>query len=226
MRVTLQPFDVSGAETQSAHDDEDDMTTMRIGVVAIALSMAAGLVLDGGSTQPPGKDRNLSGTTGSSKRMADGKEWTTSNLNVNTPSSYCYEDAESNCRRYGRLYTWESAQRGCQSLGGGWRLPTDDEWRQLATRYGGLVDDSPDKGKAAFTALLSGGTSGFNAVFAGTRSAAGQYERLETHGMYWTSSVTDQNSAPFYNFGKGGQGVSRHVQGGKQLALSVRCVSP
>ena len=226
MRVTLQPFDVSGAETQSAHDDEDDMTTMRIGVVAIALSMAAGLVLDAGSTQPPGKDRNLSGTTGSSKRMADGKEWTTSNLNVNTPSSYCYEDAESNCRRYGRLYTWESAQRGCQSLGDGWRLPTDDEWRQLATRYGGLVDDSPDKGKAAFTALLSGGTSGFNAVFAGTRSAAGQYERLETHGIYWTSSVTDQNSAPFYNFGKGGQGVSRHVQGGKQMALSVRCVSP
>ena len=226
MRVTLQPFDVSGAETQSAHDDENDMTTMRIGVVAIALSMAAGLVLDGGSTQPPGKDQNLSGTTGSSKRMADGKEWTTSNLNVNTPSSYCYEDAESNCRRYGRLYTWESAQRGCQSLGDGWRLPTDDEWRQLAKHYGGLVDDSPDKGKAAFTALVSGGTSGFNAVFAGTRSAAGQYERLETHGMYWTSSVTDQNSAPFYNFGKGGQGVSRHVQGGKQMALSVRCVSP
>ena len=202
------------------------MTTMRIGVVAIALSMAGGLVLDAGSTKPPGKDQSLSGTTGSSKRMADGKEWTTSNLNVNTPSSYCYEDAESKCRRYGRLYTWESAQRGCQSLGDGWRLPTDDEWRQLATHYGGLVDDSPDKGKAAFTALVSGGTSGFNAVFAGTRSAAGQYERLETHGLYWTSSVTDQNSAPFYNFGKGGQGVSRHVQGGKQMALSVRCVSP
>ena len=202
------------------------MTTMRIGVVAIALSMVSGPVLDAGSTQTPGKDQNLSGTPGSSERMADGKEWTTSNLNVNTPSSYCYEDAESNCRRYGRLYTWESAQRGCQSLGGGWRLPTDDEWRQLATHYGGLVDDSPDKGKAAFTALLSGGTSGFNAVFAGTRSAAGQYERLETHGIYWTSSATDQNSARFYNFGKGGQGVSRHVQGGKQMAVSVRCVSP
>ena len=202
------------------------MTTMRIGVVAIALSMACGLVLDAGSTQRPGKDQNLSGTTGSSKRMADGKEWTTSNLNVDTPSSYCYQDAESNCRRYGRLYTWESAQRGCQSLGSGWRLPTDDEWRQLAKHYGGLVDDSPDKGKAAFTALLTGGTSGFNAVFAGTRSAAGQYERLEAHGIYWTSSATDQNSARFYNFGKGGQGVSRHVQGGKQMAVSVRCVSP
>jgi hypothetical protein len=160
---------VSRAETHSAitHDDDDDMTTMRIGVVAIALSMARGLVLDAGSTQRPGKDENLSGTTGFSKRMADGKEWTTSNLNVNTPSSYCYDDAEANCRRYGRLYTWESAQRGCQSLGNGWRLPTDDEWRQLATRYGGLGNDSPATGKAAYTALLSGGTSGFNAVMGG-----------------------------------------------------------
>ena len=228
MRARLHVGDVNGAERHSAitHDDEDDMTTMRIGVVAIALSMACGLVLDAGSTQRPGKDQNISGTTGSSKRMADGKEWTTSNLNVNTPSSYCYQDAESNCRRYGRLYTWDSAQRGCQSLGDGWRLPTDDEWHQLAKHYGGLVDDSPDKGKAAFTALLSGGTSGFNAVFAGTRSAAGQYERLEAHGVYWTSSATDQNSARFYNFGKGGQGVSRHVQGGKQMAVSVRCVRP
>jgi len=52
------------------------MTTMRVGVVAVALSMASGLVLDVGSTQRPGKDQNLSGRTGSSKRMADGKEMT------------------------------------------------------------------------------------------------------------------------------------------------------
>ena len=95
------------------------MTTTRIGVVAIVLSM--GLGADVGSMQRPRSDQNPAGTTGSSKRMADGKEWTTSNLNVNTPSSYCYEDADSNCRQYGRLYTWESAKRGCELLGGGWR---------------------------------------------------------------------------------------------------------
>jgi hypothetical protein len=39
--------------------------------------------------------------------MADGKEWTTENLNVEASPSYCYADAEQNCRRYGRLYTWE-----------------------------------------------------------------------------------------------------------------------
>ena len=202
------------------------MTTMRIGVVAIALSVAFGLVLGAGSTQRSGKEPNLSGTSGSSKRMADGKEWTIANLNVNASSSYCYEDAESNCRRYGRLYTWESAQRGCQSLGDRWRLPTDDEWRQMAKQYGGLGNDSPDKGNAAYTALLSGGTSGFNAVLAGNRSVGGQYERLEAHGMYWTASDNDLNSAPFYNFGKGSQGLYRQPQGQKQMAVSVRCVRP
>ena len=70
-----------------------------------------------------------SGTKVSFKRMADGKQWTAYNLNVTATPSYCYDDAEANCRRYGRLYTWESARQACQSLGDGWRLPTDDEWR-------------------------------------------------------------------------------------------------
>src|SRR5687767_7887008 len=83
----------------------------------------------------------------SSKRMADGKQWTTQNLSVNIVPSYCYEDADSNCRKYGRLYTWESARRGCQSLGNGWRLPTEAEWRQLAKHYGGVFEDSKDDGK-------------------------------------------------------------------------------
>src|SRR6186713_1712490 len=93
------------------------------------------------------------------KRMPDGKLWTTENLNVDTGGSYCYEKAELNCRRYGRLYTWESAQQGCRSLGDEWRLPTDDEWRTLAKHHGGVIEDSADGGKAAYTALTSGGTS-------------------------------------------------------------------
>jgi uncharacterized protein (TIGR02145 family) len=200
------------------------MTTSRMSTVAIALSIAFGCVDGAGSTQRSATDQKPSSPVVSSKRMADGKEWTTANLNVTTPSSYCYDDAEANCGRYGRLYTWESAQRGCQALGDGWRLPTDDEWRQLAEHYGGLLNDSPDKGKATYTALMSGGTSGFNAVFGGNRSVAGQYERLEAHGIYWTASGNDQNTALFYNFGKGGQGLSRHLQGQKQMAVSARCV--
>ena len=46
-------------------------------------------------------------------------------------------------------------------------------------------NDSHDKRKAEYTALLSGGTSGFDAVLGGNRSVDGQYERLEAHGVYW-----------------------------------------
>jgi uncharacterized protein (TIGR02145 family) len=200
------------------------MTTSRIGTAAIALSIAFGSVGGGGSTQGPGKDQKLPGTIASSKRLADGKEWTTANLNVNTSSSYCYDDSEPNCRRYGRLYTWESAQRGCRSLGNRWRLPTDDEWRQMANHYGGVGNDSPDKGKAAYAALLSGGTSGFNAVLGGNRSIDGRYDRLDAHGIYWTASENDPGTAPAYNFAKGSRGLFRAPQGQKQMALSVRCV--
>jgi uncharacterized protein (TIGR02145 family) len=155
--------------------------------------------------------------------MADGKEWTTANLNLNVDPSFCYDDAEPNCRRYGRMYTWESAQRVCPSLGGGWRLPTDDEWRQLAKRYGGVSADSADKGKSAFEALMTGGTSGFNAVLGGTR-IDGKYARLEAHGIYWTASDNDAKSAPAYNFGKGGQALHRQPQPDKLMAISVRCI--
>jgi uncharacterized protein (TIGR02145 family) len=164
------------------------------------------------------------GTMPSSKRMADGKWWMTENLNVYTVPSYCYEDTELNCRRYGRLYTWDRARRGCESLGDGWRLPTDEEWRQMAKLYGGVSVDSDDRGKAAYKALLVGGSSGFNALLGGGRSDDGQYARLEAHGFYWTDSEIDPATGWFYNFGRGGQALHRQNGGEKQAAFSVRCV--
>jgi uncharacterized protein (TIGR02145 family) len=202
---------------------KDRARPIRVFVVAIALSVAFGSVsafLERLSAQ----DRKASGTGYSSKRMADGKQWTTLNLNVQIVPSYCYEDAELNCRRYGRLYTWESARRGCQSLGAGWRLPTDDEWRQLAKHYGGVSEDSEDKGKAAYAALFAGGNSGFNALLGGGRSDDRQYARLEAHGFYWTASESDPASGWFYNFGRGGLALHRQTGGEKERAFSVRCV--
>jgi uncharacterized protein (TIGR02145 family) len=195
---------------------------IRVCVVSIALSLASGSLST--SLHLSAQAQKASGTMYSSKRMADGKQWTTHNLDVNTMPSYCYEDAEPNCRRYGRLYTWESARRVCQSLGDGWRLPTDDEWRQMAKDYGGVSEDSDDRGKAAYKALLAGGNSGFNALLGGGRSDDGQYARLEAHGFYWTASESDPASGWFYNFGRGGQALHRQSGGEKQRAFSVRCV--
>ena len=196
---------------------------IRVCVVSIALSIAFGS-LSTSLQRLSAQAQKASGTMYSSKRMADGKQWTTHNLDVNTMPSYCYEDAELNCRRYGRLYTWESARRVCQSLGDGWRLPTDDEWRQMAKDYGAVSEDSVDRGKAAYKALLAGGSSGFNALLGGGRSDDGQYARLEAHGFYWTASESNPASGCFYNFGRGGQALHRQSGGEKQGAFSVRCI--
>ena len=71
---------------------------------------------------------------------------------------------ELHCRRYGRWYTWEAAHRGGRLLGDEWRLPTDDDWRQLSRHFGGVHDDSEDRASAAYHALLIEGRSGFNAL--------------------------------------------------------------
>jgi uncharacterized protein (TIGR02145 family) len=160
-----------------------------------------------------------------SRQMADGKQWTTHNLDINVKPSYCYEDKELNCSRYGRMYTWESGKRACQKLGSGWHLPTDEEWRVLSKRYGGVSADSEDRGKAAYGALLLGGQSGFDALLGGGRSIDGQFSRLEAHGFYWTASEIDSTDGWYYNFGKGGQALHRQEGGdNKNSAFSVRCV--
>lgn len=164
-------------------------------------------------------------TSPATARMADGKRWTTQNLAIEFAESYCYADNPQNCRRYGRLYTWEAAQRACRALGSAWRLPTDEEWRQLAKRHGGISADSADKGRAAYKALLAGGGSGFNALLGGGRGDGDQYARLEAHGFYWTASTADRQMGIFYNFGRGQLGLHRQIEGEKDRAFSVRCVS-
>jgi uncharacterized protein (TIGR02145 family) len=160
-----------------------------------------------------------------SKRMADGKVWTTANVAVDVAPSWCYDDTEANCRRYGRLYTWVSARQACAALGRRWRLPSNDEWQALATRYGGLLQESPEAGRAAFAALVSGGRSGFDAVLGGGRAMDGGFARADVHGFYWTATETGAGTAWFYNFGRGMQALNRHESGEKARGFAVRCVT-
>jgi uncharacterized protein (TIGR02145 family) len=55
--------------------------------------------------------------------------WMAENLNYETPSgSFCYENDNSNCDKYGRLYDWNTAPSACPA---GWRLPAREEWDVL-----------------------------------------------------------------------------------------------
>jgi uncharacterized protein (TIGR02145 family) len=165
------------------------------------------------------------GNTYPLKVFSDNNLWMTANLKLNIPGSYCYEDVEGNCEQYGRLYTWESAQKGCSLLGEGWRLPTQDEWERLAKLYGGVfIRDSVGSGKSTYQSLLTSGSSQFNILLGGGGTANNQYRRLNAHGFYWTATETDSSTAWFYNFGKGSQVLYQQNDGEKTDAFSVRCL--
>ena len=168
--------------------------------------------------------RDKDGNSYQVMRMPDGKDWTTENINIDVPESFCYDSLKFNCDRYGRLYTWKTAVMVCSQLGEGWRLPTNDEWKGLAKHYGGVFVDSIDNGKAAYVALMDGGSSQFNAVLGGGRDPSGGYRRIEAHGFYWTSTEANDSTAWFGNFGKGRPALYLQNDGEKVGAFAVRCV--
>jgi uncharacterized protein (TIGR02145 family) len=72
--------------------------------------------------------------------------WMAENLNYNASDSRCYNDSESNCTKYGRLYDWATAMdlnKDCNLnfcdteiltqgiCPFGWHIPNDDEWNVL-----------------------------------------------------------------------------------------------
>ena len=63
--------------------------------------------------------------------------WMAENLNYETLNSWCYENLQRNCNKYGRLYTWAAASTACPS---GWHLPSVAEWEILFKNVGGTED--------------------------------------------------------------------------------------
>ncbi|SOD99130.1 FISUMP domain-containing protein [Spirosoma fluviale] len=60
--------------------------------------------------------------------------WMAQNLNYKVDGSYAYDDKENNRKELGLLYTWKAAKNACPS---GWYVPTDSEWSQLVSQFGG-----------------------------------------------------------------------------------------
>jgi uncharacterized protein (TIGR02145 family) len=194
-----------------------------VGLIIIAItSLGACSVSRSGSDIYAIRDKE--GNSYKTMTMPDGKQWTIENIKANLPESFCYDNLESNCSRYGRLYTWKTAVTVCQQLGDEWRLPRSDEWQGLAKHYGGVFGDSDDNGKAAFIALMDGGSSKFNALLSGGGDPNGGFWRVEAHGFYWTSTEVSDSTAWFGNFGKGRPALYLQNDGGKTSAFAVRCV--
>jgi len=153
----------------------------------------------------------------------NGLTWMAQNLNYDIgEGSFHYNNDPRNGERFGRLYTFEAALIACPS---GWRLPLEKEWRELAKLYGGANDDASDGGKAALKALMAGGESGFNALFAGFKHKDGaeNFKNFGTYGYFWTATGRDASEAWRYSFdGRGLKLIRGYTAMG--YAYSCRCV--
>jgi uncharacterized protein (TIGR02145 family) len=109
-----------------------------------------------------------------------GQTWMAQNFNLATPNgSWCYENNQSNCKTYGRLYNWETARKSAPL---GWHLPTKGEQETLIQ---GLYEVHKE---ALYNELLPGGSIGFNAPLAGQRTETGEFGGINSATFFWSSS--------------------------------------
>jgi uncharacterized protein (TIGR02145 family) len=145
--------------------------------------------------------------------------WMAENLNVETPDSWCYEDNADNCKKYGRLYTWDAATSACPV---GWHLPISNEW-------GGMVSFASGQ-ETAGTKLKSrppdwDGTDdlGFSALPGGYCAKDVSCYNLGSGGYWWTNTKYDSDLAFDYRMDAGNASVDKNYFD-KDLGRSVRCV--
>ncbi|MFD0965224.1 FISUMP domain-containing protein [Pseudofulvibacter geojedonensis] len=108
--------------------------------------------------------------------------WFAENLNYNTEDNFstCYDDNQSNCFTYGRLYHGDTAQTICPP---GWHLPSTNEWQELFDFLGGI--------NVAHNFIAPGATQqgeliNFNLLAGGQKFIA--FHDLTLTGHYWTST--------------------------------------
>jgi uncharacterized protein (TIGR02145 family) len=157
-----------------------------------------------------------------------GKTWMADNINLSTATgSHCFGSHENYCLRFGRLYYWETAQKICSKLGPGWRLPSDAEWDELATTYGGGKDwDGAERlGKRAYRELSKSGRSGFAGLNGGRINSDGKFDNVYFAGYYWTSTTLDirPEEAYMYVFDYQNRQIVKGLDS-KTAGLSCRCV--
>ncbi len=140
--------------------------------------------------------------------------WMAENLNYEANGSVCYENNLDNCKKYGRLYNWETARNVCPS---GWRLPSDSDWEILVNIAGS------NAGKK----LKSngwGGTDeyGFSALPGGL-NASGKFSGVSSIGLWWSATEYDAKNALRYIM-DGSHGNAEKFQNEKTRLISVRCI--
>jgi len=213
----IHAFDEYMAES---HDDKSNFTSVRCVQDAENPALQPPSAIRGGRLVDSRDDKKYKIVT------MGNKMWMAENLNYRPPtdSSWCYDNQESNCKEYGRLYDWNTAMKSCPA---GWHLPTLKEWDNLASYAGGAKGQAGTALKSKWRSIYEyDGTDeyGFSALPGGVRFPNNDFNNADYSGYWWTTEKSNGDSAYF-------RGVSRSMADlmwGRDhvgYGLSVRCVN-
>jgi uncharacterized protein (TIGR02145 family) len=167
-----------------------------------------------------------------------GDTWMAENLNYKADSSWCYSDGytdDSDCKKYGRLYDWETANKVCPA---GWHLSTSLEWHNLIVAAGGGKDAGRKlKSKSGWYgdgngtddygfAALPGGNRVYEYYSPYSEFDGGGYFANVNNGYYgyWWSSAGEHNRGGYYRYMYYKHNYVNSGAYGNSTARSVRCV--
>lgn len=124
--------------------------------------------------------------------------WMAENLKYDVGLAYCYGGMAKNCDLYGRLYNAEQATWACPR---GWRLPAEEDWKQLLDYLGGgtnaaarlkatgTLDDGTGLWKAYGPVRVNNETC-FSALPGGEVAyRSREFLNISEFGNWWTSST-------------------------------------
>jgi uncharacterized protein (TIGR02145 family) len=154
------------------------------------------------------------------------------NLNYKADSSWCYNNKESNCKKYGRLYDWNTAVDICPA---GWHLPNSSEWSYLVQ-----MAESSYEGCKLMSKMQQNGTDdyGWSGLAGGERRSDDYFVNIGDDGYWWVATGSENkykhykriNGISEYSsvveYSKNGCSNPRRMQGcvKNNYGLSIRCV--
>ena len=155
--------------------------------------------------------------------------WMAENLNFGTPSgSYCYNNNNSNCEKYGRLYNWTAAMNACPA---GWHLPSDAEWTALRLAVGGTGAYGTEGAAGTKLKATSGWNSngngtddyGFSALPGGRGRSSSNFDLAGSDGGWWSASEITASEVWNMSMNYGRETAGRYGNN-KTYFQSVRCL--
>ncbi len=140
------------------------------------------------------------------------RTWFAENVKYEIEGSYCYNNQEVYCEKFGRLYNYEQANRACPD---GWHVPTIHEWKYLFDFFGGRHH--------AGKFLLEGKESDMHMLFGGFASPGPSFQKVGSNGNWWDNELKDRNTAGIITMKKDSEHIFHSVVGDSHY-LSTRCV--